>query len=157
MSPSLLSTWRLVVPLCSALTDELTRFIEWLDNYGETSWDHQSFFAGPVGGKAKSLYYRQRLLGTGGCCTDDLCAKRFCPQRAVFFTVRFDFRSPTRIMQWASRFLYEVTGETAPSSTSNTFSDRAQELALSAISRNIAGAILLIGYGVEELSSSRRR
>ena len=24
----------------------LTRFTEWLNSYGETSWDHQSFFAG---------------------------------------------------------------------------------------------------------------
>ncbi len=42
----------------------LTRFTEWLDRYGETSWDHQSYFAGPVGRAAKALYYRSRLLGT---------------------------------------------------------------------------------------------
>jgi hypothetical protein len=42
----------------------LARFAGWLEAYGETSWDHQSFFAGPVGGRAKALYYRQRLLGT---------------------------------------------------------------------------------------------
>ena len=37
---------------------------DWLEAYGETSWDHQSFFAGPIGRTAKSLYYRNRLLGT---------------------------------------------------------------------------------------------
>src|SRR5467141_3019952 len=42
----------------------LSRFIQWLDKYGETSWDHQSFFAGPVGGRAKALYYRQKVVGT---------------------------------------------------------------------------------------------
>ena len=42
----------------------LTRFTEWLRAYGETSWDHQSFFAGPVGRRAKSLYYQHRYLGT---------------------------------------------------------------------------------------------
>jgi len=41
----------------------LQRFVTWLDGYGETSWDHQSFFAGPLGGRAKALYYRNRLLG----------------------------------------------------------------------------------------------
>src|SRR5947207_7553579 len=41
----------------------LTRFVSWLDRYGETSWDHQSYFAGPLGGRAKALYYRSRMLG----------------------------------------------------------------------------------------------
>ncbi len=42
----------------------LNRFISWLDGYGETSWDHQSYFAGGYGGWAKGLYYRHKLLGT---------------------------------------------------------------------------------------------
>jgi hypothetical protein len=42
----------------------LERFVHWLERYGEASWDHQSYFAGPVGRRAKALYYRQRLLGT---------------------------------------------------------------------------------------------
>ena len=41
----------------------LQRFVKWLEGYGETSFDHQSFFAGPLGGKAKELYYKNRLLG----------------------------------------------------------------------------------------------
>jgi hypothetical protein len=40
------------------------RFVAWLDCYGETSYDHQSYFAGPLGRRAKALYYRRRLLGT---------------------------------------------------------------------------------------------
>lgn len=39
-------------------------FVAWLDRYGETSWDHQSYFAGPWGGRAKALYYRRPRLGT---------------------------------------------------------------------------------------------
>ena len=35
-----------------------------MDRYGETSYDHQSFFAGPLGGAAKALYYKNPLLGT---------------------------------------------------------------------------------------------
>jgi hypothetical protein len=42
----------------------LGRFVTWLDRHGETSYDHQSFFAGPVGRRAKALYYRNRLAGT---------------------------------------------------------------------------------------------
>lgn len=41
----------------------LERFVLWLDRYGETSYDHQSYFAGPVGGRAKALYYQRPKLG----------------------------------------------------------------------------------------------
>lgn len=40
------------------------RFANWLDRYGETSWDHQSFYASKLGRAAKALYYRKPLLGT---------------------------------------------------------------------------------------------
>lgn len=40
------------------------RFIGWLDRYGETSYDHQSYFASDLGRGAKALYYRYRVLGT---------------------------------------------------------------------------------------------
>jgi prenyltransferase/squalene oxidase-like repeat protein len=40
------------------------RFTKWLDCYGETSYDHQSFFASRLGRSAKALYYRRPLLGT---------------------------------------------------------------------------------------------
>jgi hypothetical protein len=42
----------------------LTRFTNWLDCYGETSYDHQSFYASKLGRGAKALYYRRPLLGT---------------------------------------------------------------------------------------------
>ncbi|MBK9948867.1 MAG: hypothetical protein IPP12_17000 [Nitrospira sp.] len=38
-------------------------FSQWLDGHGETSYDHQSYFAGPLGGKAKALYYAVPSLG----------------------------------------------------------------------------------------------
>src|SRR6266446_7265670 len=40
------------------------RFVGWLDRYGETSYDHQSFFASDLGRRAKSLYYTNPALGT---------------------------------------------------------------------------------------------
>jgi hypothetical protein len=39
------------------------RFVGWLDRYGETSYDHQSFFASDRGRRAKALYYTNPLLG----------------------------------------------------------------------------------------------
>jgi hypothetical protein len=46
------------------LLQAITRFTEWLDRYGEVSYDFQTFYASPVGQTAKALYYRNRLLGT---------------------------------------------------------------------------------------------
>ncbi|MGC1581865.1 MAG: hypothetical protein WA766_10285, partial [Candidatus Acidiferrales bacterium] len=42
----------------------ILRFVAWLDGYGETSYDHQSYYASDLGRRAKALYYRHRLLGT---------------------------------------------------------------------------------------------
>jgi hypothetical protein len=39
------------------------KFVKWLDRYGETSYDHQSYYASKLGRGAKALYYRQPLLG----------------------------------------------------------------------------------------------
>ena len=33
------------------------RFCNWLNRYGELSYDHQSFYAGKFGRRAKDLYY----------------------------------------------------------------------------------------------------
>jgi hypothetical protein len=41
----------------------VNRFTRWLDHYGETSYDHQSYFASDLGRSAKALYYRKPLLG----------------------------------------------------------------------------------------------
>jgi len=40
------------------------RFVAWLSGYGETSYDHQSYFASDFGRSAKALYYRKPSLGT---------------------------------------------------------------------------------------------
>lgn len=45
------------------LLSAIENFIIRLDSYGEKSYDHQSFFAGPIGGRAKTLYYRKPLIG----------------------------------------------------------------------------------------------
>ena len=45
------------------VSEVLKNFVRWLGSYGEVSWDHQSFFAGTFGNWAKSLYYKNKLLG----------------------------------------------------------------------------------------------
>ncbi len=40
------------------------RFTDWLNRYGETSYDFQSFYASDLGRYAKALYYRKPMLGT---------------------------------------------------------------------------------------------
>ena len=42
----------------------LQRFVSWLDVYGETSYDFQTFYASDRCRNAKQLYYRKPLLGT---------------------------------------------------------------------------------------------
>lgn len=42
----------------------VSQFTKWLDRHGETSYDHQSYYAGKLGRAAKALYYRKPLLGT---------------------------------------------------------------------------------------------
>jgi hypothetical protein len=42
------------------LASSLSRFVSWLDSYGELSQDHYDFWASPIGGKAKALYYEHR-------------------------------------------------------------------------------------------------
>jgi hypothetical protein len=41
----------------------VSRFIKWLDNYGEVSYDYQSYFSSDLGRWAKALYYTNPLLG----------------------------------------------------------------------------------------------
>ena len=52
-----------VTPGAETVRTVVARFVNWLDGYGETSYDHQSFFASDLGRSAKALYYKQPLLG----------------------------------------------------------------------------------------------
>ena len=95
-------------------TDEMSRllkgFIDWLDSYGETSWDYQSFFAGPVGGQAKSLYYQHGLIGTAAVAPMIFC-EAFLPgaRRLFHHRIRFPIADAHYAMGFA--FLYEATGD----------------------------------------------
>src|SRR5256886_2705512 len=96
--------------------DEISRllkgFIDWLDSYGETSWDYQSFFAGPVGGRAKALYYRHRVIGTAAVAPMIFC-EAFLPtaRRLFHHRIRFPIAEAHYAMGFA--FLYEATGDSS--------------------------------------------
>jgi hypothetical protein len=90
----------------------LDNFITWLNRYGERSWDHQSFFAGPVGRLAKSLYYRNRIIGTAGVAPIIFCEAFFPSTRRLFHhPIRFPIADAHYAMGFA--FLYETTGNSA--------------------------------------------
>ena len=87
----------------------LANFSNWLDAYGETSWDHQSFFAGPVGRRAKSLYYRNRLIGTAAVAPMIFC-EAFVPSARRLFHRRIRFPIADAHYAMGFAFLYEATG-----------------------------------------------
>jgi len=99
-------------PLAARVSDVLTDFVEWLDCYGEKSWDYQSFFAGPVGGRTKALYYRHRLLGTAAVAPMIFC-EAFLPsaRRLFHHPMRFPIADAHYAMGFA--FLYQATGDSS--------------------------------------------
>ena len=90
----------------------LDNFTRWLEAYGETSWDHQSFFAGSVGRFAKGLYYKNKLLGTVAVGPMIVC-EAFVPaaRRLFHHRTRFPIADAHYAMGFA--FLYEATGNAA--------------------------------------------
>jgi hypothetical protein len=98
--------------LSEGVSDVLADFTQWLNSFGETSWDHQSFFAGLVSRRAKSLYYRNRLLGTVAVAPM-IFFEAFLPsaRRLFHHPVRFPIADAHYAMGFA--FLYEATGDLA--------------------------------------------
>jgi hypothetical protein len=86
------------------------RFVEWLDSYGETSYDHQSFFASDLGRRAKALYYTNPALGTLAVSPMILC-EAFVPSvRKLFWKPqRFPIADAHYAMGFA--FLSQVLGD----------------------------------------------
>jgi hypothetical protein len=99
-------------PLAERISEVLADFTQWLSTHGETSWDYQSFFAGPVGGRAKALYYRHRLIGTAAVAPMIFC-EAFLPsaRRLFHHPLRFPIADAHYAMGFA--FLYEATGDSS--------------------------------------------
>jgi hypothetical protein len=86
------------------------RFVGWLDQYGETSYDFQTFYAGPFGKFAKGLYYKSRGLGTCAVAPIIFC-EAFAPAARRLFYIRQRF--PIADAHYAMGFarLFQRTGD----------------------------------------------
>jgi hypothetical protein len=94
------------------VADVLNDFTGWLAHYGETSRDHQTFFAGAVGRTAKALYYDHKLLGTAAVAPM-IFLEAFAPSARRFFhqPTRFPIADAHYAMGFA--FLFQVTNDDA--------------------------------------------
>ncbi len=98
--------------LSDRIAPVLTKFTQWLDTYGETSWDHQSFFAGAVGGKAKTFYYRHGGIGIAAVAPIIFC-EAFLPFARRFFHHRIRFPIADAHYAMGFSFLYQATGQSS--------------------------------------------
>jgi hypothetical protein len=94
--------------LTGKVSEALTEFAAWLDSFGETSFDHQSFYGGPYGNWAKSLYYEHKMLGTAAVAPI-IFSEAFLPAARRFFhhKTRFPIADAHYAMGFA--YLYEAT------------------------------------------------
>jgi hypothetical protein len=113
-------------PLKDKVSSVLLRFTEWLDAFGETSLDHQTFFAGPVGGFAKALYYRRPKVGIVAVAPL-IFFEAFIPsaRRLFHHPVRFPIADAHYAMGFAS--LYEAIGNSAYLQRAMQFLERLEE------------------------------
>jgi hypothetical protein len=88
----------------------ILRFTSWLDLYGETSYDHQSFFASDLGRRAKALYYTNPLLGTLAVSPMIFC-EAFLPSTRRFFWKKQRFPIADAHYAMGFAFLSRVTGQ----------------------------------------------
>jgi hypothetical protein len=86
------------------------RFTEWLDGYGEFSYDFQTFYASRLGQSAKALYYSKPLLGITAVAPIIFC-EAFVPsaRRAFFKPQRFPIADAHYAMGFF--FLANILGE----------------------------------------------
>jgi hypothetical protein len=99
---------KIISPLAEKVSGALEHFTRWLEDYGEVSWDHQSFFAGPVGRHAKALYYKNKLLGTAAVAPMIFGEAFFPAARRLFHQpMRLPIADAHYAMGFA--FLYEAT------------------------------------------------
>lgn len=92
------------------IIEAVDHFAVWLQGYGPTSHDYQSYFAGPYGRRAKALYYRIPLLGIVAVAPM-VFSEAFVPEARRLFGYRLRF--PIADAHYAMGFakLGEVTGQ----------------------------------------------
>ena len=86
--------------------EAVRQFISWLDSYGETSYDFQTFYASDLCRSAKQLYYSKPLLGTIAVAPIIFC-EAFVPSARRLFWMRQRF--PIADAHYAMGFAYLST------------------------------------------------
>ncbi|MGH9240958.1 MAG: hypothetical protein ACRD3G_23195 [Vicinamibacterales bacterium] len=88
----------------------IDRFVPWLAGFGTSSYDHQTLYSGPIGGAAKSLYYRRGKLGAIAVAPLVFC-EAFAPgvRRVLGPKLRFPIADAHYAMGFG--YLYRVTGQ----------------------------------------------
>ena len=94
----------------SQLEQVASNFVRWLSGYGETSWDFQTFYAGPVGRRAKRLYYQHKYLGTLAVSPIIFC-EAFIPSTRRFFFERQRFPIADAHFAMGFAYLFGVSGK----------------------------------------------
>jgi len=89
--------------LSTQILSSIQQFVNWLNDYGETSYDYQSFFEGSCGRKAKTLYYRRPFLGTLAVAPMVFCEAAL-PGARKFFSEKMRF--PIADAHYAMGFAY---------------------------------------------------
>jgi hypothetical protein len=82
-----IAVWPDVMTTVSSAVD---RFCAWLERYGETSYDFQTFYASDLCRSMKALYYRQPFFGTVGVAPIIFC-EAFLPSARRLFWKRQRF------------------------------------------------------------------
>ena len=85
------------------LRSAVVRFTEWLDHYGEVSYDFQTFYASRAGQAAKALYYKNPLLGTVAVSPMIFCEAFVPSARRLFWKPQ---RFPIADAHYAMGFLF---------------------------------------------------
>ena len=99
-------------PDAAAVQRVLLNFDTWLEKYGEVSRDHQTFFAGAVGGAAKRLYYEYPAVGIAAVAPLIACEALLPSARQLFHRdTRFPIADAHYAMGYA--FLHQATGDPA--------------------------------------------
>jgi hypothetical protein len=98
------------VAMCEKVQGTISKFVEWLDWYGENSYDFQTFYASPVGQGAKALYYKQPFLGMMAVAPIIFCEAFLPSARRLFWKPqRFPIADAHYAMGFAT--LFHIRGE----------------------------------------------
>ena len=94
----------------STVEASVLRFVDWLDRFGETSYDHQSYFASDLARGVKALYYTKPLLGTLAV-SPMIFSEAFVPSARRFFWKRQRFPIADAHYAMGFAFLSQIFGE----------------------------------------------